>query len=116
MEIIRKDEGVNGENSKSCKTIEYSFKNKDMDLGIATITGRYPKKENEYCVNTECTELIYVLEGNGKLQFGNEEVDFFMGDTILISPNEKYAWITDYCKVSMVCTPAWNNDQHKIVN
>ena len=116
MEIIRKDEGINGENSKSCKTIEYSFKNKDMDLGIATITGRYPKKENEYCVNTECTELIYVLEGNGKLQFGNEEVDFFMGDTILISPNEKYAWITDYCKVSMVCTPAWNNDQHKIVN
>lgn len=116
MEIIRKDEGINGENSKSCKTIEYSFKNKDMDLGIATITGRYPEKENEYCVNTECTELIYVLEENGKLQFGNEEVDFFMGDTILISPNEKYAWITDYCKVSMVCTPAWNNDQHKIVN
>ena len=115
MEIIRKDEGIKGENSKSCKTIEYSFKNKDMDLGIATITGRYPEK-NEYCVNTECTELIYLLEGNGKLQFGNEEVDFFMGDTILISPNEKYAWITDYCKVSMVCTPAWNNDQHKIVN
>ena len=116
MEIIRKDEEIKGENSSSCKTIEYSFKNKDMDLGIATITGRYPEKENEYCVNTECTELIYVLEGNGKLQFGNEEVDFFMGDTILISPNEKYAWITDYCKVSMVCTPAWNNDQHKIVN
>ena len=30
MEIIRKDEGVKGENSKNCKTIEYSFKNKEI--------------------------------------------------------------------------------------
>lgn len=116
MEIIRKDEGVKGENSKNCKTIEYSFKNKEMDFGIAVITARYPEKENEYCMNTKSTELIYVLEGSGKLQFEDKEVEFFMGDTILISPNEKYAWITDYCKVSMICTPAWTNSQHKIVN
>ena len=116
MEIIKKNEGIKGENSSSCKTIEYSFKNKNMDLGIATITGRYPEKNDEYCMNTECTELIYVLEGSGILQFENRDIEFFMGDAILISPNEKYAWVTDYCKVSMICNPAWSGEQHKIVN
>ena len=67
MQFIKKSNAVKGANSDKCKTLEYSFKDKDMDLGIATITGRYP--ENGFCVNTISKELIYVLDGNGKLYF-----------------------------------------------
>ena len=59
-----------------------------MDLGIATITGRYP--ENGFCVNTISKELIYVLDGNGKLYFENNCIEFEEGDSILINSNEKY--------------------------
>ena len=63
MKIIRSDEAVQCANSEKCKTIEYSFGDKDIDLGLATITGRYP--EFGFCVNLISKELIYVLEGSG---------------------------------------------------
>lgn len=40
MQFIKKSNAVKGANSNKCETIEYSFNDKDMDLGIATITGR----------------------------------------------------------------------------
>ena len=113
MKIIRNEEAIHGENSDKCKTIEYSFGDEDIDLGLATITGRYP--ETGYCVNLVSKELIYVLEGNGKLCFEDEIIDFKQGDAILIENNRKYYWDTEYCKVSMSCTPAWNEEQHRIV-
>ena len=113
MQFIKKSNAVKGANSDKCKTLEYSFKDKDMDLGIATITGRYP--ENGFCVNTISKELIYVLDGNGKLYFENNCIEFEEGDSILINSNEKYYWDSTYCIVSMACTPAWNEEQHKLV-
>ena len=35
MKIIRKDEAIIGANSDQCKTIEYSFGDKDIDIGLA---------------------------------------------------------------------------------
>lgn len=113
MQFIKKSNAVKGANSNKCETIEYSFNDKDMDLGIATITGRYP--ENGFCVNTISKELIYVLDGNGKLYFENNCIEFGKGDSILINSNEKYYWDSTYCIVSMTCTPAWNEEQHKLV-
>lgn len=113
MKIIRANEAEMGTNSNICKTIEYSFLDKDIDLGLATITGRYP--ETRFCINTVSKELIYVIEGSGKLHFENKIINFCEGDSILIGNNEKYYWETDYCKVSMTCTPAWNKDQYKMV-
>ncbi len=113
MQIIKSNDAIKGANSDKCKTVEYSFNDKDIDLGTAIITGRYP--EFGYCVNTISKELIYVLNGSGKLCFENESVEFAKGDSILINPNEKYYWDTEYCAVSMACTPAWSEKQYKLV-
>lgn len=113
MKIIKESDAIQGANSDQCKTTEYSFGDKEIDLGIATITGRYP--ETGYCVNLISKELIYVLDGSGKLYFENKSIDFSKGDAILIENNEKYYWETQYCKVSMTCTPAWNVKQHKLI-
>ena len=113
MKIIRKDEAIVGTNSDKCKTIEYSFGDKDIDIGVATITGRYP--ESGYCVNLVSKELVYILEGSGKLYFEDQTIDFSESDAILIENNKKYYWETNYCKVSMTCTPAWSPEQHKVV-
>lgn len=113
MKIIKSSDAVKGANSEKCKTMEYSFGDKDIDLGLATITGRYP--ENGFCVNRISKELIYVLEGSGKLCFERRSIEFSKGDSILIENNEKYYWEVEYCKVSMTCTPAWSEEQHELV-
>lgn len=113
MQIIRNRDAAKGANSSNCKTIEYSFDDKTIDLGVATITGRYP--ENGYCTNTISKELIYVIEGNGKIYFEKESVEFTKGDSILIDANEKYYWDSTYCIVSISCAPAWSEEQYKIV-
>lgn len=113
MKVIKYNNALKGKNSDKCKTLEYSFMDKDIDLGIATISGRYPDKG--YGVNLISKELIYVIEGSGTLNFKNEKIEFSEGDSILIEPNEKYYYDTEYCKISMSCTPAWSMEQHKLV-
>lgn len=113
MQVIKNKHAIEGSNSEKCKTLEYSFNDKDIDLGIATITGRYP--ESGFCLNTISKELIYVIDGNGKLYFENDFVEFQKGDSILIEANEKYYWDSKYCVVSISCTPAWNEKQYKLV-
>lgn len=113
MEVIKLNDAEKGSNSATCSTIEYSFKNKDIDLGIAEITGRYPNKD--YAVNRKSKSLIYVLEGSGTIFFATHQVDFKEGDSILIEPNEKYYWLADYAKVALACTPAWSKDQYEEV-
>lgn len=113
MQVIKSEEALQGKNSEQCKTIEYSFNDTDIDLGVATITGRFPEKG--LCKNTVSKELIYVIEGTGKLHFENDCVEFSKGDSILIEPNDLYYWDTDYCVVSMSCTPAWSEEQHQII-
>lgn len=113
MKVLKKNDGIPGANSDKCKTVEFPFGDNDIDLGLATITGRYPEKG--YCVNLISKELIYVLEGSGSLCFESEIVNFEKGDAILIDNNEKYYWNTEYCKVSMTCTPAWSKEQHKLI-
>ena len=53
-------------------------------------------------------ELIYVLEGSSELCFEDQTINFSQGDAVLIENNKKYYWKTDYCKVSMSCSPAWS--------
>lgn len=112
MEIIKKTDSVKMSNSNVCEVSEYSFKNKNMDLGVATLTGRYPEKG--YCVNSVSNELVYVLEGSGVVCFKDGAVDFSEGDSILIGSGEKYYWDTEYCKVALICAPAWSPEQYEL--
>lgn len=42
MKMIKLHDAKSGKNSDLCLIKEYSFGDKDIDLGVATITGRYP--------------------------------------------------------------------------
>lgn len=112
MKVIRYEKADRISNSDVCNIQEYSFNDEDIDLGVATLTGRYP--ERGYCKNNVCKELVYVLEGNGKIVFANEEVVFKKGDSILIGKGEKYYWDTRYAVVSLTCTPAFNPEQYEL--
>lgn len=113
MKVIKSKEAMEGKNAETCKTLEYSFGDDNIDLGTATITGRYP--ENGYAMNLISKELIYVIQGKVTLQFENEKVELLAGDAILIQPNDKYFFDAEYGVISMTCTPAWSPEQHKLV-
>lgn len=67
MNYIKFENAEKGKNSNKCKTLEYSFGDKDIDLGIAVISGRYP--DEGYGVNLVSKELIYVIEGSRNFKF-----------------------------------------------
>ena len=113
MKVISSNEAIGKSNSNKCEIIEYPFHDGDLDLVVATITGRYP--EFGYCMNEVSKELIYVIEGKGALVFEDKKIDISKGDAILIHPNEKYYWNTTYCVVTITCNPPWNAKQYKCV-
>ena len=112
MKIVRLDDAEKYQNSDSCTVYEYELNDPDINCATGTIEGRYPDKG--YCVNEECKELIYVLEGFGTLNKEGEKINFKAGDVILINKGEPYYWEAS-CKIIMPCTPAWYPAQHRIV-
>ncbi len=112
MQLIKEENAYKGQNSDNCTYAEYDFQDKDIDISTAVIKGRYP--DNGYCVNEKCKEMIFILEGEGTLCKTDEIISFKKGDAILINKNEPYYWQAN-CKVSMTCTPAWTEEQHKLI-
>lgn len=113
MKFVRREDAVLGSNSGKCGMSSYYFGDKDVDLCLATIRGRYP--ETGFCVNLICKELVYVLEGSGSLCFEDEVMDFKQDDAVLIENGRKYYWSANYCKVAISSCPALTTEQCKIV-
>ena len=101
-------------NSAVCNVNEYAFKDQTMDIGIATITGRYP--DIGYCLNAVSKELVYVLKGTGKLYLENDSFEYKLGDSFLIDSNEKYYWESEYSEVALISNSAWSYEQYQNIN
>ncbi len=113
MKLVKLEQAKEFLNSDKCKGIEYPLDDKDINFSIATINGRYP--DNGYCVNEECKELIYVIDGNGSLNKKDDKIEFNKGDVVLIDKGEIFYWDAQ-CTIAMPCTPAWYPEQHKLLN
>ena len=100
-------------NSPTCSVTEYALDHKMLDIAVATVSGRYPNERR--VLNKECDELAYVFEGEGKLVLNHEEYKLSTGDVVLIEAGEKYYWEGEM-KLFLSCRPAWNKDQHQMVD
>lgn len=114
MEFIKKEEAISY-SGDGYSGIDYPSSDKDINFAVIKINGRSPK--TGFQVNTECKELLYIMNGNGTLYLkeNNEKIDFKEGDVILINKNEYYAFDGDF-EAAVPCTPAWTSEQHKYVN
>ena len=115
MKIVKSSDAQIIKNRDTSKLLEYSIclNDKDIDFCINTISGRYPQKG--YCTNEKCKEICYILEGTGTLNKKDESINFEKGDVILIEKEEIYYW-NGNCKIIMICTPAWNKEQCKLLD
>ena len=60
MKLIKNNDAFKKSNGDKCDVFEYSFDDKEIDLGVAIIKGRYP--EQGFCMNLVSKELIYVIK------------------------------------------------------
>ncbi len=110
MKIIYQNQINKFKNSKVCYGDEYPLGDKDINGAVIEVKGRYPDKGR--VVNQKCKELVYVLDGSGKVVVEGKESSFNKGDLFLIEPGEKYFWQAD-CVVLICCSPAFYPEQHK---
>jgi mannose-6-phosphate isomerase-like protein (cupin superfamily) len=110
MKIIRNNQKEEHKNSDTCTAYEYPLGDKDLNVAVIELTGRYPEKGS--AVNLECKEVAYVLNGSGKLWVKDEMIELNQGDMVLIEANEKFYW-EGVMTLIMPCAPAWYPEQHK---
>ena len=88
------------------------MENREMSIGVAEITHRYP--DEGYAVNHKCSEMGYVLKGSGKLVTETAEVDLSCGDVVYIPRGEKFYW-EGHLTIVLPTTPAFSPEQHAVI-
>ena len=112
MRVLHTSEGAAFSNGPTCSGVEYSFGDKDINMALVTVNGRYP--ESGYVMNEACKEMAYVVSGHGKLcdKDGGER-DVTVGDAAFVNPGEPYFWEGEALTMVMPCAPAFFPEQHK---
>jgi mannose-6-phosphate isomerase-like protein (cupin superfamily) len=112
MQFASKKEAFTRKNNETTSITKYPIQDDSLDIALVKIEGRYPDAKR--AVNLECKEIIYVMEGKGKVIVEGKEQNFEAGDLILIEAKEKFYW-EGKTSLYITCMPAWNAEQHQIV-
>lgn len=112
MRIVRKEEAVRFESSDKRVAFEYELGDKDINGAYIEISGRYP--EENRVVNEVCKEIVFVINGSGKVVVEGTEILLKQGDQVLIEPGEKF-YFDGHLSIFEPCSPAWYPEQYKEV-
>ena len=107
--IIKKSERKEFKNSPVCIAYEYGHNDKDINIAVIELSGRYPAKGR--VMNEVSKEVAFVVKGNGKVGIDGKEFLLNEGDSVLIRPKQKFFW-EGKMTLTMVCHPAFNPKQH----
>lgn len=113
MKHVKISESEKFENAANCYGYEANFGNAPMNGALITVNGRYPA--TGYVTNEVCSELAFVVRGNGKVCTADETIAFELHDSVWLQPGEKFYWQGDF-DIYTVCTPAFYPEQHKEVS
>ncbi|HBY20584.1 MAG: hypothetical protein A2Y24_06180 [Clostridiales bacterium GWE2_32_10] len=112
MNILHKEEGTKVELAEECTVLEYHLNDKDINVAVADINGRYPLEGR--IVNEVCKEIGYIIEGEGIIVIEDQEIKLKKGSAVLINSGERYYW-EGKMKMLISCTPEWYPEQHRDV-
>ena len=96
----------------NCTVVEYPFVEKDVDIGLFYINGRYPEKG--VCFNETCQIQIYVIRGKGVLEVEGQLIVFEQGDALSVPINARYYLEGDF-EGAFSSTPTFYSEQHKVI-
>jgi mannose-6-phosphate isomerase-like protein (cupin superfamily) len=110
MQIITKSQTTSFSNSPTCSGEEFAFGDKDLNIAVVTVNGRYPARG--HLLNKVCKEIAYVLSGHGKVGVDDQVHELKPGDAVLIVPGERFYWEGSDLRMVMPCSPAFYPEQH----
>jgi mannose-6-phosphate isomerase-like protein (cupin superfamily) len=113
MKIVKLAKTEKFKNNDFCTGLEYPANDKDINISVIKLAGRYPEEGKAY--NEICKECAYILKGSPKLHINDQIIELNKGDFVIIEPKEKYYWEGDFTML-VPCTPAWTPEQHRIDN
>ncbi len=112
MHIVRKS-NIHTINTPSTVISEYLMDEPDISGAVAEVNGRYP--EQGLASNEISKELVYIINGRGKIITRDEEKEFNQGDVVFIDRGELFAWEGNFT-MFMTTTPTFDSKQHKIIS
>lgn len=112
MKKVSKNQTNKHKNSEACLAVEYPLGDKDINVAVIKLNGRYPDEGR--VVNLRCKETAFIIKGSGKLFVEDKETEVSKGDVVLIEPGERYCW-EGKMEMLVPCAPAWYPEQHKQV-
>jgi mannose-6-phosphate isomerase-like protein (cupin superfamily) len=108
--IVKKSERKKHANAPTCTASEYSLGDKDIDVAYIEINGRYP--ENGRAMNRISKEVVFVVNGGGKVEIDGKGFVLNEGDSVIIQPKQKY-FFEGKLKTVISCHPSWNPEQYE---
>jgi mannose-6-phosphate isomerase-like protein (cupin superfamily) len=111
--LVKKENRIEFKNSEKCIAYEYPLNDKDINMALVVINGRYP--DTGRVTNEQVKEIVFVINGKGKIFVENKEYELKEGDAILILPKQKYFYEGHNLQIMAACSPAWHPEQHKYV-
>ena len=112
MKYIPSSSAQTFENSPMCTVHEYGG-NDEINGAVAEIDGRYP--EMGWAVNTEVSEMIFVLEGSGELVTNERRVTLAKAAMAVVETGEAYYFEGKSLRIFIACTPPWTPEQYKVM-
>lgn len=107
--IIKKSERKKHFNNPNCIAYEYDTKDRDINIALIEINGRYPDRGR--VTNKICKELVFVIKGKGKIEIDNKKFLLNKEDSVLIQPKQKY-FFEGKLTIIASCNPTWYPEQH----
>lgn len=112
--LVKKENAKKVSNSDKCTVWEYDTQTKDFNLATAFIDGRFPDEKR--VVNLELEEVYYVQSGSAIIHSEKGDFKIEKGDVYLFEKEEKFWVEANNLSLVVVCAPAFDPKQHKIVD
>lgn len=112
LNIVKYGEARPNRTAPTCLAYEYETSVGAINGAVIELSGRYP--ESGWALNMECTSLVHIVDGTGRIMSEDGETALVAGDQILIAPEEKYIFDGNM-KLLYIATPSWTASQARNV-
>lgn len=93
---------------------KYPTPTKDMDIAKMVVDGRHPEDKDTYIIEHDCSFVMYILEGNGKIFLDDEIFEVSAGDVVFVPKETRFA-VEGKFEYITVDTPAFFPEQSEEV-
>ncbi len=112
--LIKKQEAKKVSNSDKCTVWEYDGKNDRFSTATAYIDGRFPDEKR--VVNLKLEETYYVMSGSATIFSEKGQFKIEAGGVYIFDKGEKFYLEADKLSLVVFCVPAFDPEQHVIVD